>query len=72
VDVSRLIKRARLAAGLTQSDLALRAGTTQPAIAAYETGKRLPGVGTLERLLDASGHDLSIEARPRTRRGRRP
>lgn len=70
--MARLIKRARQSARLTQSELAREAKTTQPAIAAYETGKRSPGVRTLRRLLDACDHDLLIQACPRTRRGALP
>ena len=69
VDVSRLVRHVRIAAGLTQSELAQRANTTQPAIAAYERGRRSPGVRTLVKLLDACDHDLSIEAHARMRRG---
>jgi transcriptional regulator with XRE-family HTH domain len=71
VNVSGLIKDARLAAGLTQRCLATRAGTTQPAIATYEAGRRTPSLATLRRLLDACDHDLDLSARPRTRRGAR-
>lgn len=49
--------------------MAQRAGTTQPAIAAYEAGRRTPSIATLRRLLDASDHDLELAARPRIRRG---
>jgi transcriptional regulator with XRE-family HTH domain len=69
MDVAQLIKGARQAAQLTQDALARRANTTQPAIAVYETGRRLPGIQTLQRLLDACDHDLMIEPRPRMRRG---
>jgi transcriptional regulator with XRE-family HTH domain len=69
VEIASLIKSARHAAGLTQSQLANRASTTQPAVAAYESGARTPTVSTLERLLDAGEHDLDIRTRPRVRRG---
>lgn len=69
VDVAGLIKQARREAGLTQLELAQRAGTAQPAVAAYESGVRTPTLATLERLLDASEHDLQLGALPRTRRG---
>lgn len=55
---SKLIKEARTAAGLTQVELARRAGTSQPTVAAYESGEKVPTVGTLERLLHAAGVDL--------------
>lgn len=55
---SKLIKEARTAAGLTQAELARRAGTSQPTVAAYESGEKVPTVGTLERLLNAAGVGL--------------
>jgi transcriptional regulator with XRE-family HTH domain len=64
-----LIKNARQTAGLTQVQLASRAGTAQPAVAAYESGARTPTIATLARLLDACEHDLEISAHPRVRRG---
>lgn len=67
--VATLIKVSRQAAGLTQAQLAGRAGTTQPAIAAYESAARTPTLPTLRRLLDACGHDLEVLAHPRVRRG---
>jgi len=64
-----LIRAARVAAGITQVELAARAGTTQPAVAAYESGARTPGLATLARLLDGCEHDVDVIARPRIRRG---
>lgn len=69
MEIAQVLKRARQAAGLTQSDVARRAATTQPAVAAYEAGRRTPSIATLRRLLDASDHDLDLTARPRMRRG---
>lgn len=56
---ARLIREARLEAGLSQSELAKRAGTSQPTVAAYESGTKIPGVGTLTRLLEATGRTLT-------------
>jgi transcriptional regulator with XRE-family HTH domain len=64
-----LIRNARQAAGITQVELAARAGTAQPAVAAYESGTRTPNLATLERLLGACEHDVQVLARPRVRRG---
>lgn len=55
---ARLIKDARAAAGLTQAELARRAGTSQPTVAAYESGEKIPTVSTLERQLAAAGMSL--------------
>jgi transcriptional regulator with XRE-family HTH domain len=69
VEVATLIRRSRGAAGITQLELAARAGTAQPAVAAYETGARTPNLATLARLLHACEHDVEVIARPRVRRG---
>ncbi|CAN5556844.1 MAG: helix-turn-helix domain-containing protein [Actinomycetota bacterium] len=55
MDASGLIATARRQAGLTQVELAARAGTSQPAVSAYEAGRRSPSVATLQRLLAACG-----------------
>ena len=47
------IRSARLAAGLSQAELARRAGTSQPAVNRYEQGRTVPTVGTTERLISA-------------------
>jgi hypothetical protein len=75
VDVASLIRGARRSAGLSQAELAARAGTSQPALARYETGVTMPALPTLERLLRACGRRLEIRAEgglgPRSLRGRR-
>lgn len=65
MNVARLIRDARRRAGLTQAEVARRAGTSQPTVAAYEAGSRSPSVDTLERLLAATGHRLEARAAPR-------
>lgn len=59
-----LIKLARWDSGLSQRDLARRAGTSQAAIAAYESGNRSPTVETLARIIRAAGRDLRIQVVP--------
>lgn len=44
------LRRRRVEAGLSQRQLAVRAGVPQPNIADYENGRRTPAVATLERL----------------------
>lgn len=51
----------RRAAGLSQRELARRAGTSQPAVARYERGSMAPSWQTLERLAAACGRHLRIE-----------
>ena len=58
---ANLIKLARRDAGLSQRELARRAGTSQGAIAAYEAGKRSPTLETLARIVRAAGQDLRIQ-----------
>ena len=65
-DLAATIRRARAGAGLSQVDLAARAGTSQPALARYETGSALPTLPTLERLLSACGRRLEIQTPPAT------
>ncbi|MGA3185429.1 MAG: helix-turn-helix transcriptional regulator [Candidatus Dormibacteria bacterium] len=69
MDRASLLREARKAAALTQTEVARRAATAQSAVAAYESGERLPGFATLDRLLSACDHDLVLVARPRTRPG---
>jgi predicted transcriptional regulator len=52
--------RARLAAGLTQQDLARRIGSTQSAIARLEGGRSRPTMRTLERIAAATGHRVRV------------
>ncbi len=59
-----LIRNARDAAGLTQTQLARRLGTTQSVIARLESGAANPTVQTLERALGATGHRLALTAEP--------
>lgn len=62
----------RRATGLTQAELAARAGTSQPAIAAYEAGRTSPTLRTLARLARAGGLEVAVEfVAPMTREDRR-
>lgn len=58
------IKSARERAGLSQAELARRAGTSQPAIARLESGAVSPTVETLERVLAAAGTTLELSFTP--------
>jgi uncharacterized protein len=58
------IRQARLDASLSQVELAVRAGTSQSALARYETGVALPTLPTLERLLAACDRCLEIRTHP--------
>ena len=60
MDAAALIKEARARAGFTQSQLAHAAGTSQPTLAAYESGAKSPSVRTLDRLVRAAGVTLDV------------
>ena len=55
-----LVREARLRAGLTQRELASRAGTTQPAIARWESGAVVPSFERLRELVRACGLELTF------------
>lgn len=55
-----LVRAARHRAGLTQVELARRAGTSQSAVSAIEAGAKQPTVATLERLLAAADARLVL------------
>ena len=57
-----IIRAVRRRNGLTQAELARRAGTSQPVISAYEHGRRDPTVGTLRKLVEAGGERLQVGA----------
>lgn len=57
---SALLQLARLKAGLTQRELAERAGVPVTMISAYERDQRQPTLATLLRLLHAGGFDLRL------------
>ena len=52
---------------MTQQELASRAGISQPALARIESGRVIPRVDTMERLLRESG--MSLEPLPRAGQG---
>jgi len=56
----RAMVEARVRAGLTQAELALRMGTKQPVIARLEAGRRSPNIRTLRKLAAATGSRLVV------------
>ena len=56
----RVLRQARLAAGMSQATLARAGGTSQAAVARYEAGVVDPGIETLERLVGALGMRLEL------------
>lgn len=59
-----LIREARLRAGLSQSDLADRAGTSQPGIARWESARTSPSLDDVRRLVRLCGFDLEVALVP--------
>jgi transcriptional regulator with XRE-family HTH domain len=63
VDAADLLVRSRLAAGLTQDELARRAGTSRETVSAYEHGRKSPTMATAARLLAECGAELDAVPR---------
>jgi transcriptional regulator with XRE-family HTH domain len=59
-----IIRDARTRAGLSQRELARRAGTSQAVVSAYENAQREPGYSNLEKLVAAAGFELRTILRP--------
>lgn len=59
-----LLREARARHGLTQAQLATRAGTSQAAISRIERGVVSPSMATLERLVGLVGEELRASSKP--------
>lgn len=59
-EISDQLVKARLRAGLSQTELAARMGTSQSAIARLESGLTLPSAKTLLRYAQATGSKLQV------------
>lgn len=62
---AQTLRAARRHAGLTQAEVARRLGTAQSAVAQLERMGSNPTFETLRRALDVTGHELSLDAKPR-------
>jgi transcriptional regulator with XRE-family HTH domain len=58
--LSQLIREARRRAGLTQAELARRAGVPQSTVGRIESGARVPSTELAERLIRAAGFELRV------------
>ncbi len=73
---SELVQRVRNRAGLSLRELGRRAGTSHSTLSAYEAGRKVPTVDTLDRIVRAAGFVAGIDLEPdvggpdRTARGR--
>jgi transcriptional regulator with XRE-family HTH domain len=75
VEPAHILVAARRSAGLSQDELAKRAGTSRPTLSSYEHGHRSPTLQTAARILGAAGFTLDAVpiitfAEHRTERGR--
>jgi transcriptional regulator with XRE-family HTH domain len=61
VNPADLLEQVRVSSGLTQEELARRAGTSRPTLSAYEHGRKSPTVATFARLLSGAGWDLAAQ-----------
>jgi ribosome-binding protein aMBF1 (putative translation factor) len=63
--IGQAVRERRLALGLSQVELATRAGMTQPALSRLEAGGVIPTIPLLERISIALDADLIVEIAPR-------
>jgi transcriptional regulator with XRE-family HTH domain len=64
MDAATLIRRVRTERRLTLRDLAGRARTSHSTLAAYEAGRKVPSVATLDRIVRAAGFELEAQCSP--------
>lgn len=62
--IGQAVRDRRLALGLSQVELAARAGMTQPALSRLEAGGVIPTIPLLERISAALDADLIIQIAP--------
>jgi ribosome-binding protein aMBF1 (putative translation factor) len=62
--IGRAVRERRQALGLSQVELAARAGMTQPALSRLEAGGVVPTIPLLERISIALDADLIVEIAP--------
>jgi ribosome-binding protein aMBF1 (putative translation factor) len=62
--IGQAIRERRLALRLSQTELASRAGMTQPALSRLEAGGVVPTIPLLERISTALDADLIVEIAP--------
>jgi transcriptional regulator with XRE-family HTH domain len=65
--IGRTLRRARLLAGLSLRELAMRAHTSHATLLAYEQAKKSPSAATFLRILSAAGFAVDFELSRRIR-----
>lgn len=63
MDAASVLRATRTRAGLTLRELATSAATSHSTLAAYESGRKVPSVDTLDRIIRATGHVLEADTR---------
>ena len=58
--IGQAVRERRLALGLSQTEVAARAGMTQPALSRLEAGGAVPTIPVLERIAAALGTELIV------------
>ncbi len=63
--VAKLLEELRQREGLTQSQLALKAGVSQPMIARLENGdpSRIPTLSTINKVFRALGYEIDLRVK---------
>jgi len=64
-ELGQAVRARRLELGMSQTELAERAGMTQSAVSRLEAGGTIPTIGVLERLATALSADLVVRIAPR-------
>jgi len=62
--IGQAVRERRLTLGLSQTEVAARAGMTQPALSRLEAGGAVPTIPVLERIAAALGADLIVTIAP--------
>jgi ribosome-binding protein aMBF1 (putative translation factor) len=62
--IGQVVRERRVALGLSQTELAARAGMTQPALSRLEAGGVVPTIPVLERISAALDADLVVTINP--------
>jgi ribosome-binding protein aMBF1 (putative translation factor) len=62
--IGQAVRERRLALGLSQTELAARAGMTQPALSRLEAGGVIPTIPLLDRISSALDADLIVQISP--------
>ena len=63
-ELGRRVRELRVEQGLSQTELARRAGMTQPAVARFEAGGTVPTLPVLERLARSLSAELTVQLAP--------